>query len=438
MPNEQESLHDFSFDNESNMSPDGTNAQEILNEVKNFSIQPTSSTDKQKAEDQDGQESDHDFGDLTGTTEKVVPKKKETTKRDVQKLTEQITDEDEDEDDDKDEDEVDKKPKPAKAKQQAAATEEEEEDEDQDDDNDTDANEPDEKELRIFTAMGKEFVNRGFFNNVTIKKKDQLSEKKFFDLVEEEMEARLVEKADAMAKNISEDGKAYLRHLAAGGTTSGFLNVYGKSFSIKDFDENNEDHQKKVATHYLRTVEKLDGEDLQERIEFLEQKGRLKEFAKKQYTAIQQADAANKEAVTEKIKQDKAKAAEAAEAFATNIHSTLKKTKEFGSFTLTPKDKKELPDFILKPTVKSGDKAIPELYAEIGRILRGTTEEDRKDLIILSKVIKAKFNFDEAGIEIKSKEIRKIRKGLSGELGDIFSSVRKKKKNGQVSLAEAF
>lgn len=353
-------------------------------------------------------------------------KKKSPAKKEVKK-----------EEDEEDEDEEDESNKNTFFEQEGDEDEEEEEDEDEDEE---DKKKPKEKKEKVKKEVGKEktskkpeaeqsdgqffktlaseMKDKGIFENVEIdEEKEELTEDEFFKLQEEEVEARVTETFEAFAEEMDDDGKAFIRFKKNGGNTSDFISIYVDSplpdFGGKEFDAKNETHRKVVLETYLTLVEKLDDEELEDRLTWLKENGKDQAMSEKYYGKLADIDAKQKAALL-KHAEDKAKEREdSTKAFNKNLQETLNKIDVVGKIKITKEDKKRLGDLITKPTVKVGkNKYVPSFHSKLGAILKADTPENTSKLILLAKLIEGDFDIKDLVAKVETDVTKKVKSKL--------------------------
>ncbi len=322
-----------------------------------------------------------------------------------------------------------KKEEPKKAKTEEV---EEEEDEEEEEEEEVDDDTLDED---FYTNLALDLKDRGTLQEVEIPKDKKLTREEFFDLQEDEVNKRFEEAIDGFAESFDEDGKEYIKWKKNGGSTRDFVVKYlAPTFDLKEFDEENETHIKKTIDHYLRTVEELDGEELEERKEFIKNGGKSKIFAKTAFSKITKADNERKKALQEELDSVAKEREEKKKAFDDELNELLKSTETVGSFTISKEDRKRLGDYMTKPTVKAGKNSfVPQVMAELGKILKGATPKDKKHFIILSKIIQSNFKLDDLEAKVETRVTKDIKTRIKKGSPKLTSGGR-----GVRQLADAF
>lgn len=429
------SLKDFAFDedeafNFGSTEKDTTTVAAVVKGVKNGAT-----IDDEDAEDDDdtatsleddGKPDDKKPEEIeTVVIKKEVTEKKEApVKKATVKKEEKEEDKDEDEEDDIDEADFGAEEKVIKAKGDKVVVGKDEVVEDEDED--------------FYVTLASELKEKGIFANVEIPKDKVLTEDEFLELHDQEIEARVGENLEAFVENMDEDAKAFIKHKKNGGSTKDFIDTYyGSGIDYDKFDADNEEQRDALNRFYVATVEGLEGEDLEDRLQGLKDSGKdkakaevwaekLKNIEAKQKTDLEKAE-------TERIKTNK----EANKKFNDDLLEVLTKTDKIGSFPITKEDQKVLAPYMTKPTVKVGkDKYVPALQNDLARILKAKTKKDKEELVLLAKLVSTGFDVSSL-LSIAETKVVTRAKGIlqRSKTGVVKNSAGS---YGQRALADAF
>ena len=266
-----------------------------------------------------------------------------------------------------------------------------------------------EDDVKFFTTLAKEMKERKIFQTVEVP--ETIDENQFFELQDEEIENRFEETVQGFINELNddEDGVAFLKFKKAGGKTSVFFQSYAKSSQIPEVDLTKEEDQDKFLRFYYREVEKLDDEDVEDKLSWLKDVGKKKSYAEKYNTKIVEADKATKA----KLLSDQEEAQKTADTnrknFVATIKTTLDSTEQVGAFTFNKTDKKELTDYVTKPAVKvTGNKYITQLQADLNTVFSG----DKQKLLLLAKLIKNDFDIADVVTDLKTKVVKETKSNI--------------------------
>lgn len=388
------SLQDFSFDDNQDffgIKTEENETEQIIKEVKGAEKITSEETPE---------------GDSKGKTSKEKTEKLPDSKKDEEE--DEVTFFETDEDkakktakkEDKEDDEEEPEEEVAEDKKKDKPEEKKDKKEEEDD--------------KFFTTLAGELKEKGIFQNVELKEGEEITEEKFFELQDAEIEKRVEETFEAFFEELDEDAKNFLRFKKSGGKTGDFFASYNSQFdATADFNIENDEERTRVLTHYLATVEHLEAEDIKDRLEWLKEGGKEKTYAKKYFDSMRNQAEKQKAAVV-KQQEEAATAREiSAKDFNESLETVLAKTENVGAFTFTKVDQKELGTYVTKPTVKVGkNKYVPAFQAEIANIFKADTEESKQKLLLLAKLVKTNFDVTDLVTETQTKVVKKAKSRL--------------------------
>lgn len=329
--------------------------------------------------------------------------------------------------------------------------EEEEDDDDQDDKpkpKDKKSTKPDTEKVKkgsasatesTFTDLALDLKDRGILQHVEINEGDEIDADKLYESIDQEVEARVDETFEAFFEEVPEEGKALLKHLKSGGSTTDFIRVYGnKSLNLQDFDSKDKKHREQVIAHYLRTTDpEADEEDITDRIEQLEESGRAAKTAEKYFERIQAQEERAKLELAERTKTAEKEKVENAKSFARFLTNTLDKTEEVKGFKFSSEDRKRLNSLILDPKIKVGkSKYIPEFNFKLGEILKAGTPEAAQKLFLLAKLVDTDFDMSDFKVKAKSEVTKEVKSRIKNAKRNVRPSSAGNHNNGKKALAE--
>jgi hypothetical protein len=349
------------------------------------------------------------------------------------------------EDSDDDEDEDDKKPaSKAKPKVSPLQTAEDDDEDDDDDAPPTPKRKTDkssqtagdgagEEGDALYLAVATELKNRKIFANVEIP--DNVDEDTMFQLMDDELEARLegaLDEYDEALRN-NPEAIALLRFMKDGGNTSDFVNVYGQSKLPSEVDLKKEVIRDAFLRQHYREVEGLDAEDTEDKLEWLKESGKADKFALKH---LKEATETRQQAQQELLQAQYARKKRAEESviqFRQVIRQTVDKADVIGDVKISAKDKRELPEYISKHSVKSGPtQLVTQLQKDIADIFA-----DPQQLVVLAKFVKGGMKAGNLEAAAATTKVGKIKNTLRDAMEGRNKTGPVGKKPGK-SLADAW
>jgi hypothetical protein len=294
-----------------------------------------------------------------------------------------------------------------------------------------DDDEPDE-DVKFFTTLSKELAEKKIFQHVTLTDGEEITEEKFFELHEQEVDARFEEALqDFITELNDEDGGAFIKFKRAGGKTSDFFAFYSQMNDELDVDIEKEAGQDAVLRKWYKTVENLDEEDIEDKLDWLKEGGKKKKYAEK-YLSKMDAD---KQAAKTQFLNDQLEAQTKREndkkEFVTKLKTTLDTTEAVGDFVFNKPEKSGLLDYILKPAVKlKSNQYLTKFQSDLNEIVKNNPEK----LLVLAKLLKTDFDTTDLVVKKQTEAVKKVKSTLATK-GSQLSSANSSKKR---SLSEFF
>lgn len=342
------------------------------------------------------------------------------------------------EDDETEDEKVEKKTETPESKEEEEKKEKEDEDslftetvkktETSEDDEDKD-----DEDVKFFTELSKEFSTKGIFQHVTLVENEAITEEKFFELHEQEVEGRVEEAIQDFVNELNdEDGKAFITFKRAGGKTSDFFKFYSAQSDDLNMDIEKEGGQDAILKKWYQIKEQLDDDDIEDKLDWLKESGKKKKYAEKYLQQMQaEQKAAKDQFLNDQIEQQKVRE-EASKTFVSGLKSTLETTESVGDFAFNKNDKKELLDYLVKPAVKlQSNHYLTQFQADLNKLIKG----GKGDLLLLAKLVKSNFDTTDLVTKQTTKVVSQVKSNLSGNKPSRLQSTMASKKK---SLTDYF
>lgn len=332
--------------------------------------------------------------------------------------------EEDDDKDDKGEGKETKKPVvKKKAGEEADATDEEDNDDPDDktvkakkkpEEKDDDNTGKEETDKEFFTTLAVEMKEKGVFQFAEIKEGEEIDEERFLELQDEELDGRLNATLTNLFKGLDDDGKSYIKHIKDGGNTASFIQIYGSEIDLEGINTDNEAERDALIRYYLTSVDEKDAEETEELLKFYKDGGKDKANADKYLTVLKKAKEKRVKAYEDGEVERKTKAKAAAQEFFNSLVETAEKTEKLaGIFSLTKEDKKKLPAFIHKASIRVGDdRYVPPFQVKLAQVLKAKTKEDKEKLLLLGKILESDFDFSDVIPAVATKVATKVKSKL--------------------------
>lgn len=269
----------------------------------------------------------------------------------------------------------------------------------------------DEDDEEFFTNLTVDLKERGILT-VDIKKGEKVTEEKFFELQDAEIESRVEEAINTFMEEVSEDGKAFLKFIKAGGKANEFFRQMAEvALPADDIDFSKEANQDEFLSWYYKNVEGLDDEDVRDKLEWLKESGdgKKQKYAEKYFEKVSKIEKQRKDALIKAQEKQKQARLDAYNEFSSQVTETLQNVEQVSGIGFTAKDKKELGKFITKST---NDLGISDLYYAVKKL---HAEKDKSKLLLLAKLIKSDFDFTDLVKEAKTKTAKEVRSNLNSQ-----------------------
>ena len=350
----------------------------------------------------DDTESMEFFGQKTETTDT------ELTEEEKEAIKNKVVETPEEDEDPKPKDKV--KSKTKKETEDGSEAEPEEEVEFFVDDTNTETEEedkPTEKADDFFSVLAAEMKEQGIFSSVEIPE-GELTQEQFVELQETEVENRVQETFEGFFEEMDDDGKAFLKFKKQGGKTSEFLKTLKNVSDYPSGDIEEESFQTRALKYYYKNIENLDDDDIDDKLEWLEEGGKKEKYAKRYYKKIRDIEKAEKAAIIRKTEDESRSADEKAETFKATLKGKLDEIETIKDFSLAKKEKGELLNYITKPSVKVGkNKYITEFQKGLKDI-----SNNYEGLILLAKLLKSDFDMSSLKVKTETKQVRELKNNL--------------------------
>lgn len=259
----------------------------------------------------------------------------------------------------------------------------------------------------FFKTLAVGLKDKGVFSFTDIPDKN-IDENQFVKLYEDEVEARVQDTFEGFFEELDDDGKEFLKYKKDGGSTEEFFRMKKDVSEYPEGDITDENFQKRLLKFYYNNIEKLDVDDIDERMEWLEEGDKIEKYAKKYNNKIQQIKKDKQKRFTEHQKELADDEEDKKLQFQDDIKNTLDSTDSIKDFPITRKDKSELLAFITKPVIKVGkNRYITGLQKELREL-----SKDNKKLILLAKLLKSDFDMSAVEKKERTKQTRELKSDL--------------------------
>lgn len=285
----------------------------------------------------------------------------------------------------------------------------------------------------FFTVFAKDLKARGIIS-ADLPEDAELDEDEAFDLIDQEVEARVDDAIQGFIDEATPMGKDFLRYLKGGGNSvQQFLERYSSTeLLVNKEDLDTQDKKIKFLKTAIKRLEHLDDEDdIDDRITFMKDNGKIDKYTDKYYKVLHDADEKNRQEAVAAAEQNTKAQEERRKQNIANLGQVLSKG-TVKDVKLTTEDQKTLTDYIYRPSVKVGqNQYVSQLWNDFQAALKNP-----EDTILLAKFLKSKFDISGFERQAVSKQTKAIKSGLQH-----YASGGKKVKGvgqGQVKSLDSF
>jgi hypothetical protein len=261
------------------------------------------------------------------------------------------------------------------------------------------------EEEDYYKSLSSKMKENGIFQNVEIPEDEEITEDKFIELQDSEIESRVDEAIESFMGELDEDGAAFLKFKKEGGATSEFFKTYGQSTSVPQGDLDDEVYQEKLARHNYSAVDGDDAEDIDDKIQWLKDSGKLEKYAERFDGKMKEQEKASKVSIQENAKAQAKANDDSRKAFTDNVRETLDATDQVDGYKFTAQRKKTLLPFITKNTVKVGkNKYITGMQSKLQTALK-TPEK----MLVLAQLLQNDFDVSSLIADANTKVTKKLK-----------------------------
>jgi len=268
--------------------------------------------------------------------------------------------------------------------------------------------EPGEEDEKFFNTLASSLKEAGVFQNVEIPEDEEIDEEKFIELQNNEVDARVEEAIEGFMEELDDDAKAFLKFKKEGGDTREFFKAVQQEVTLPKGDLEDENYQKKLIEYYYKTYEGMEDDEVSDLVTWLEDSGKLEKRAAATENKIQKKIQQQKEALIKQQEKQKLEQEKNNKKFIETLKKTVESTDEVNNIPITKKDKKELLNYITKPTVKVGkNKYLTAFQADMQNVM-----DDTEKLILIAKLVKDDFDLSDIIKKVETKSTVNLKKKL--------------------------
>lgn len=186
--------------------------------------------------------------------------------------------------------------------------------------------------------------------------------------------------------DIGEIGVSFARYVKAGGNPDDFFKMYAQEHTA--YDLQTASSQEQFLRYYYQSVENLDEDEIDDRIEMLQDRGRLEDQSKKLYSKLKdKQDQDNRKKIDQQVKEDEQRR-RAQKKEQDELILKLNKVDEYKGVRISKLEKPSLITFITRPTQELEGHMVSGLTKALDTMYR----ENPEALLVLAKWAKTGFD----------------------------------------------
>lgn len=233
---------------------------------------------------------------------------------------------------------------------------------------------------------------------------EEMSDEYLPELIDKEVDARVEETMESFFEELDEDAIAFLKFKKNGGSTSQFISMLQAKSDVPEGDIDSESYQEKVIKHGMK-LEGYDDEDIEDKVEWLKEGGKLKRHAEKYEAKLEKATQAHQQQLLKEQEKQQAAAKRQREELSNNLKNLLQESDTIGQFNFSKRDKKELHSYMTKANVKVGKNSY---MTKMQKDLQ-TAFQDPEKILVIAKLLKNNFDISDVIRDTETKVTRKTK-----------------------------
>lgn len=260
----------------------------------------------------------------------------------------------------------------------------------------------------IYLDVLKDLKEQGIFKHIELEEGEDIDAEKFAELQQEEYETEIAARLETWAtQELDPDAQAFIKFKVQGGSTQDFFKEYSKSSDIPEGDIDDESYQDAVIRYQLKQ-EGWSNDEIEDRLEYLEDSGKKRDFAKRYDARVKEQIEKNKDKLLKQAEEQRQKAKQIEDNFKASVKDALAEVNEISGFKISQQDKNRIYDLLTKRNFKlSENQMITGFQKKMGDIL-----QDTEKLILLAKLIDSDFDFTEMKKQIETKKVKEVKSNL--------------------------
>jgi len=251
-----------------------------------------------------------------------------------------------------------------------------------------------------------ELEGSGFLEHYSISEDEEVSLKDIIDLMKLEAEEKAKKRVLDFVQALPDDLKIAMQYVLNGKSMVDFIKDYEKIVSEPQFSIDKEKDKEEFIKWWLTTKEGYDSDDAEDFISNLKEKGKLDKYAKTKYEIYKKDLEAKKKELEERALREQQEQQRKLQEQKEIMAELLESVHEIDGITIEEREKQKILSAIFDLTEDVGGQKVTLFQKKMAEVLN-----DRKKLILLTKLLLEDFNLKPFFAESERRLIRK----MSGE-----------------------
>ena len=229
------------------------------------------------------------------------------------------------------------------------------------------------------------------------------------DIFDKEVEARLEEAMSDFADTFDDEAKAFINFKKEGGNTRDFFRMYQQISEVPSPIVGDDNSHEKFLKYYYAAYEQMDQEEIQDRLDYLKERGKLENYSMKFHGKVEAQQQEEKEKMVEQQKQLAIQQEQRRQALSSDLKEVIDTSEEIKGFPITPKDKKSLHKYMTKAVKKVGpNQYLTKLQSDLQEAFK-----DKQKLVLIAKLLQNDFDISYLKNKAITEETKKQKEKLS-------------------------
>lgn len=264
----------------------------------------------------------------------------------------------------------------------------------------------------IYLDFYNDLKDKGIFKNVELEEGKELNAETLFDLQQQEIDAEVNSRIDAFADKLGDEGKHFIEYIQNGGKVANYFEAIKSTAIDLDGDLDDEEYQESIIRYKMKK-DGRDEEEIEERLEYLSEKGRKKQTAEKMLSTISKDIEEEKKNMIDEAKKRKEEIKERKNSYREALKTSIQEIDNIKGISIPKKYKDDIVDYLTRDAYVSNDgQTITEMQKALYDVFNDTEKS-----ILLAKLLMTDFDLSDFEKSVETKSTKKLRSNLENRIG---------------------